>query len=1451
MRGFATTVLFAATQALLPSVAHTETLDAFDNPDFELTSEYGPYDAYTEIGRGFGYNGNGGARISGFLRHSFALPVKTTLHLQAGERYVFSLDTRSASPSVIEQIAFEVYDKATGKYDHGYWGRTSADIGSGWRREELAFVPRRDLDASTDRLRFIVSVQLDASLPEPTAETYVDCDNAVLRTDEPLWYFCNTWPTHNKVFNEEGRLRAYSSFVGSFLPADAQPSYALALLDETGGMLAEAAAEEASGVLTAAFGRIPYEGPATLVCSLYDRGRLVGTRSRDVTVAPTYVPKKGEVFIDELGRALVDGKPFMPLGFYSSFNPTQYSHDYTAEHLRRIAAEGFNVLIDYSTYLMTSKAERDFFYGTCAELGIRVLATDFAGYQQKPDRLSEIGPKALELAQYPALIGWYTMDEASEDKVPVLDRIRRELNRVTPGHVVLTCNIMEPAPYLPTADVQGGDKYPIDRGEGVCLRSAEAYMRRAGACRPAAAWHAPQWYNWANGRRGALESPEAYDAAGREPTANEMLSVALAYAANGMTGFTFYSYFDHFKGPYPERVETRWQDMCAVGRAMRDLEPCLTSGLVRREIPVTNVRGESRAVALSDGKGGSRVLVYGLDCDNACTFTLPPEIGRCVATCGNVTEADGVYSYAGREFTCDVLRSPVRVTWVGGSGDWSDATCWRSETGANFVPDAGDDVVIAGDAAVTLDRADALPALGSLTVGGGTGVSTLLVTNWNAALVATSVTVAARGVITCRGALEKKDMGRVWIRCEDLTVDAGGKIDVDFCGYLSHEKSTVSTTLYNGYGPGKGQQYGMGASHGGLGGLAVYSGASNPLTMRKPDFSDMLYDDPAAPVEPGSSGRSSYWSRGGFGGGAVRIEATGRVTVNGSILASGQDQGNTSRYSLNSHGTAGSGGSVYITSRTFAGTNGVIRADGGKGHYAINRRKDAAGNWLNSVIGYDYPDDFGDSCGGGGMIAIHYDADSQGEGLVRGMTISASPGAYPEYYSCKGPTRANDDRYAVHGGLGTLHFTDGKMLESLGKGLTGRILGFSEWTCDSLEFTGGYVQFDGEGFRLKVKGDLTVSGTDVRLDLGCVAMTNRVFRPEVWAGRQTVKLEVGGDLTVTGGARLDIRAAETNAANALGASVTVGKTLTVGKDGWLYSWCDPVGGASPLFTVSNLTVAAGGRLTAEGRGFAGAAGRDNGEKDRYWNHRTVGYGPTPGFGKWGSSWEGLTFPDGTTTGAPATGGSHGGLGGLSSIAAGNNVKYAKTGDSLWRPVQPGSGGGADAMSLGNGAGGGVIRVEAEDHIQVDGEINADAGWTWSRSGAASGGAGGTIFLSSRTFAGAATGVLTARGGDINHLATVTPETSDRRKASGAGGGGRIAVWTGEAYPGRITSRRIGKYEAAADCPGCDYLGLATATGGTNITAKLSVEAGVTLNGGDGTVRFAHVGPPQGMGIVIR
>ena len=800
----------------------------------------------------------------------------------------------------------------------------------------------------------------------------------------------------------------------------------------------------------------------------------------------------------------------------------------------------------------------------------------------------------------------------------------------------------------------------------------------------------------------------------------------------------------------------------------------------------------------------------------------------------------------GKLIACVALLSAMAgwadtITWVGPSGNWSDASNWQNEAGGNVAPKAGDDVVVNAAVTVTLDGEESTPALKSLTVGGGAAESKLLFSKWDAALVASTVTVAEKGVITCQGAYEKENMGRVWIQCADLTVASGGKIDVDKCGYMANEKA--ASGVLNGYGPGAAIEYGMGASHGGLGGLNVWHNGTgkNPMIGRSPDFGDVLYDDPVAPLEPGSSGRSSTGNRGGDGGGAVRIEASGRVTVNGAILASGGAQSNSSRYGSNSHGTSGSGGSVYISCETFAGANGVIRADGGYGHFQLQYYADPALDF-STQYGLGEPTDFGDCAGGGGMIAIHYDAMRQTADLVSGMTISAASGEWMVYRS-GATTRANEDRYFFQADLGTLSFTDDKLVSPLlGKGLTGRIVGLTSWTCDNLDFTGGFVRFMGEGFKFKVNGNLNVSGANARLDIGGVAMTNRIFRPEVWAGRETVMLEVAGNLNVSDGARLDIRSAETNANVAAGSTVTVGKTLTVGAGGNLCAWCDPVNGGAPKFSVSNLTVSANGLFTAEGRGYAGAVGRGNGAGDTYWNRRLNGYGPTCGF-TIAMGWTGVTYPNGTNTSAPATGGSHGGLGGLSTLAEEGTAKYAVTGDDMWRPVQPGSGGGATAMSLGNGAGGGVIVVEALDHIQVDGTVNADGGRTWSRATAAAGGAGGTIFLSSKTFSGASTGILTARGGDIGKESTA--------QTSGAGGGGRIAVWTGMPYPGKMTSRRIGMYEDSSACPDCDYLGLATASGGTNFVSALPEATGATLNGGAGTVRFAHVGPPFGLIIMVR
>ena len=105
-------------------------LDAFENGDFENAAGHGKLDKFTEAARGYGFNGGGGARLTGFVRHSFEFPVKKTLKLKKGERYVFSVETRNNSKEVLEQIALETNNPETGKYE-GYWGRKIIDIGGG------------------------------------------------------------------------------------------------------------------------------------------------------------------------------------------------------------------------------------------------------------------------------------------------------------------------------------------------------------------------------------------------------------------------------------------------------------------------------------------------------------------------------------------------------------------------------------------------------------------------------------------------------------------------------------------------------------------------------------------------------------------------------------------------------------------------------------------------------------------------------------------------------------------------------------------------------------------------------------------------------------------------------------------------------------------------------------------------------------------------------------------------------------------------------------------------------------------------------------------------------------------------------------------------------------------------------------------------------------------------
>ncbi len=237
----------------------------------------------------------------------------------------------------------------------------------------------------------------------------------------------------------------------------------------------------------------------------------------------------------------------------------------------------------------------------------------------------------------------------------------------------------------------------------------------------------------------------------------------------------------------------------------------------------------------------------------------------------------------------------VFAALTGGEIIWTGAGNWRSYT--NWTPNGmpgSNDAVLLRSGTVTVSEAY---SIGALVVS-----NTLVCSNWNTCLtVAGAVQVLSNGVITLPAAFTTNQMSnRVWVACSDFIINAGGRVLADERGYVGQQ------------GPGKGsgsQGDGGGGGYGGKGGLNDDG-----------DGDGAVYGSTNVPFDPGSGGGNGY-NNGGAGGGAVRIEAGGAVTINGTVSANGGD--GTSR------GGGGSGGAIYILCNSFAGTNGIFRANGG------------------------------------------------------------------------------------------------------------------------------------------------------------------------------------------------------------------------------------------------------------------------------------------------------------------------------------------------------------------------------------------------------------------------------------------------------------------------------------------------------------------------------------------
>lgn len=179
----------------------------------------------------------------------------------------------------------------------------------------------------------------------------------------------------------------------------------------------------------------------------------------------------------------------------------------------------------------------------------------------------------------------------------------------------------------------------------------------------------------------------------------------------------------------------------------------------------------------------------------------------------------------------------------------------------------------------------------------------------------------------------------------DAMIDVGGGISADACGYFTSTNA----------GPGAGSNGGGGAGHGGSGG-DKYTGVKGGSA-----YGSILW-----PTNFGSRGGDGAYGVGGAGGGAIKLNVGGTLTVNGRLSAEGAPVG------IESAAGSGSGGSVLVTAQTLSGS-GAISVNGGVGDYSY---------W------------YGGGGGAGGRVALRFATNSfAGTMSAQGGTGKSSGGA--------------------------------------------------------------------------------------------------------------------------------------------------------------------------------------------------------------------------------------------------------------------------------------------------------------------------------------------------------------------------------------------------------------------------------------------------------------------------
>jgi hypothetical protein len=300
------------------------------------------------------------------------------------------------------------------------------------------------------------------------------------------------------------------------------------------------------------------------------------------------------VHFDERGRTIVNGEPFFPLGVYMGTTED--------EHLRRIAAAGFNTLLSYGHGLGEGAAPEQStpaFFDRAQRHGLRVFYHTLNFYEgfhyvetPHPSGLDAARYYVTRLRNHPALLAYYTADEPSYSLGPKLQDMYNMIVETDIHHPCFQVNFLGDIAdrrevsriiefFHDTLDVQGVDPYviPCNPLELVAVWTEGALDSTRGV-KPV--WVVPQMFD--PSAYGTTDRPPAgcLEPRLREPTLEEKRCMAYLALTAGAKGLIFYNYYDLFRTtggvvlpPTDPLVQRRFAEFHQLGRELHSVTPPL------------------------------------------------------------------------------------------------------------------------------------------------------------------------------------------------------------------------------------------------------------------------------------------------------------------------------------------------------------------------------------------------------------------------------------------------------------------------------------------------------------------------------------------------------------------------------------------------------------------------------------------------------------------------------------------------------------------------------------------------------------------------------------------------------------------------------------------------------------------------------------------------------------